>query len=390
MTTNWQLPEGVEEALPHEAQRLEAVRRQMIDTYRSWGYELVMPPFIEYLDSLLVDSPKLDVQTFKITDQLTGKMMGIRADMTPQIARIDAHRLKSEGPSRLCYMGTVLKTRPDNFAGSRSPLQFGVELYGHNGLEGDLEVIKLMLKSMDICDIDSLHLDLGHVGIFREISHLGDLTSSQENVLFDMLQRKSIPEIEAYLETLDCDESILRAISLLPKLSGDSQIISEARQYDIFSSGKIADYLSDLEQLGKLISKDYPQLEVHYDLAELCGYRYKTGMVYALYTPGEGRELARGGRYDGIGEAFGNARPATGFSADLKNLLRLTDATSADVKQIIYASVEVDSNVIDELREQGQVVITALGERDCHPAEYGCTHELTQRDERWVVKKLGR
>lgn len=388
MTTNWQLPEGVEESLPEEAQRLEAVRRNMIDTYQSWGYELVMPPFIEYLDSLLVDSPKLDVQTFKITDQLTGRMMGIRADMTPQIARIDAHRLKSEGPSRLCYMGTVLKTRPDNFAGSRSPLQFGVELYGHAGLESDLEVIKLMLKSMDICEIDSLHLDLGHVGIFREISRLGGLSPSQESTLFDMLQRKSIPEIEAYLETLDCDESILMAIRLLPKLSGDSEIIAEARQHDILTTGKIADYLRDLEKLGKLISNDYPQLEVHYDLAELCGYRYKTGMVYALYTPGEGRELARGGRYDGIGAAFGNARPATGFSADLKNLLRLTNATVVDEKQIIYASVNVDSHVVDELREQGQVVITALGEQDCHPGEYGCTHEITQRDGRWVVDKI--
>ncbi len=384
---NWQLPEGIEESLPDEALRLEGLRRKLLDMYLSWGYEFVMPPMIEYLDSLLVESPALDLQTFKITDQLSGRLMGIRADMTPQIARIDAHCLKSKGPARFSYMGTVLKTRPDSFAGSRGPLQFGVELYGYEGVEGDLEVINLMLDSMEICGIDSLHLDLGHVGIFKEISRLAGLETDQEEALFDMLQRKSIPEIRLFLDSLDLDADVKSALIALPRLTGGQSIFAEAETLKVFQTGLVSEYLQDLSLLGNKLQEKYPQLEVNYDFAELCGYRYKTGIAYALYTPGEGRELARGGRYNGIGAAFGNARPATGFSADLKNLLRLSKVEVKSSVRKIFANDQVSENCISKLRNQGEIVVQALGAAQ-NPQDYGCTHQINKLNNQWKVEKI--
>ena len=386
-SNNWQLPEGIEESLPDEALKLEDLRRRLLDMYQSWGYEFVIPPMIEYLDSLLVESPTLDLQTFKITDQLSGKMMGIHADMTPQIARIDAHCLKGKGPARFSYMGTVLKTRPDSFAGSRAPLQFGVELYGCEGVEADLEVINLMLDSMEICGVDCLHIDLGHVGIFTEISRLAGLSQSQEEALFDMLQRKSIPEIKLFLQSLDLDADVKSALIALPSLTGGPSIFTEVESLKVFQTGQISHYLKDLFQLGNKLCEKYPQLEVNYDFAELCGYRYKTGMVYALYTPGEGRELARGGRYNGIGAAFGNARPATGFSADLKNVLRLSGEEVGLPDRKIFADDPASEDYVHELRSQGEIVVQALGTaRD--PLDYGCTHRINKSNNQWAVEKI--
>ena len=206
MTDRWLLPEGIEEVLPEQAKRLEQLRRQLLDTYESWGYDLVMPPFIEYLESLLTGTGNdLDLQTFKLTDQLTGRMMGIRADMTPQVARIDAHQLKRDTPTRLCYIGTVLHTRNDGFAGSRSPLQVGAELYGHAGIESDVEVISLMLQTLAISGLENPFIDLGHVGIYRELVKLAGLDKEQEATLFDSLQRKANTEIASYLKEWKLD-----------------------------------------------------------------------------------------------------------------------------------------------------------------------------------------
>jgi ATP phosphoribosyltransferase regulatory subunit len=200
-TDRWLLPEGIEEVLPEQAQRLEQLRRQLLDTYNNWGYDLVMPPFIEYLESLLTGTGNdLDLQTFKLTDQLTGRLMGIRADMTPQVARIDAHQLKKDTPTRLCYMGTVLHTRTDGFAGSRSPLQVGAELYGHAGIESDVEIIGLMLETLALANVESPFIDLGHVGIYRELVKQAGLDKDQEATLFDSLQRKANTEIAAYIK----------------------------------------------------------------------------------------------------------------------------------------------------------------------------------------------
>ncbi len=387
LSNNWQLPEGIEESLPDEALKLESLRSRLLDLYQSWGYEFVMPPMIEYLDSLLVDSPTLDLQTFKITDQLSGKMMGIRADMTPQIARIDAHCLQSKSPARFSYIGTVLKTRPDSFGGSRAPLQFGVELYGYEGVEADLEVINLMLDSMEICSVSSLHIDLGHVGIFKEISKMAGLSQGQEDTLFDMLQRKSIPEIKLFLQTLELDADIKSALIALPRLIGDQGIFTEAKSLKIFQTEQISQFLHDLSLLGNKLREKYPQLEVNYDFAELCGYRYKTGIVYALYTPGEGRELARGGRYNGIGAAFGNARPATGFSADLKNLLRLSCKQDKIAVRKIFTDDTACEDYVRELRSQGEIVVQALGTA-WSPLDYGCTHRINKSNNQWTVEKI--
>lgn len=388
----WLLPEGIDESLPAEANRLEGARRQIIDLYRSWGYELVMPPFIEYLESLLVGSPDLDLQTFKLTDQLTGRMMGVRADMTPQVARIDAHRLKSDAPTRLCYLGTVLKTRPDNFAGSRSPLQVGVELYGHSGIDSDLEVLSMMLETLSLCNIRlPLHVDIGHVGIFRELANQAELDEHQEAVLFDMLQRKARAEIGGWLEKLELKTGVREALEKLAMLNGGREVLEEAKILPGFAAAQLQDYLDELGVLSDHIAMTYPEVEINFDLSELRGYHYETGIVFAAYLPGEGRELARGGRYDGIGERFGRARAATGFSADLKTLMRLGGFQSTQISEKIFAPAQNDPELIQqvkELRAQGNIVVQSLSGQLETAADLGCSAELVKQNDQWVVNKI--
>ncbi|HID82058.1 MAG TPA: ATP phosphoribosyltransferase regulatory subunit [Chromatiales bacterium] len=388
----WLLPEGIDESLPAEAARLEDARRQLIDLYRSWGYELVMPPLIEYLESLLVGSPDLDLQTFKLTDQLTGRMMGVRADMTPQVARIDAHRLKSEVPTRLCYLGTVLKTRPDNFAGSRSPLQVGVELYGHSGIDSDLEVLSMMLETLNLCGIKPpIHVDIGHVGIFRELARQAELDESQEAVLFDMLQRKARTEISDWLDKRELRADVKKSLESLAMLNGSREVLEEARALPGFAAKQLQGYLDELGVLSDHIAATYPEVEINFDLSELRGYHYETGIVFAAYLPGEGRELARGGRYDGIGKRFGRARAATGFSADLKTLMRLGRFQSTQINEKIFAPVQNDPELmqqIKQLRAQGSIVVQSLSGQLETAADMGCSAELVKQNDQWVVQKI--
>lgn len=388
----WLLPEGIDESLPAEASRLEAARRQLIDLYGSWGYELVMPPFIEYLESLLVGSPDLDLQTFKLTDQLTGRMMGVRADMTPQVARIDAHRLKSEAPARLCYLGTVLKTRPDNFAGSRSPLQVGVELYGHSDIDSDIEVLSMMLETLSLCNIKPpIHIDIGHVGIFRELAKQAELDESQEAVLFDMLQRKARTEINSWLEKLELKAGVRKALEKLAMLSGGRDVLEEAKTLPGFAAKQLQDYLDELSILSDHIATTYPEVEINFDLSELRGYHYETGIVFAAYLPGEGRELARGGRYDAIGERFGRARAATGFSADLKTLMRLGRFEPAQASEKIFAPAQHDPELMQQIKQfrvKGKIVVQSLSGQLETAADMGCTAELVKQNDQWVVKKI--
>jgi ATP phosphoribosyltransferase regulatory subunit len=325
----WLLPEGVEEILPPESWRLEAMRRRLLDLYRKRGYELIVPPLIEYLDSLLTGAGHdLELQTFKLTDQLGGRMMGVRADMTPQAARIDASRLKAKGAARLCYIGTVLRTLPDGLGGSRCPQQVGVELFGEPGIEADLEIVTLMLETLSSCRIRNVHLDLGHVGIYRAIAAQAGLSDEQEEELFDVLQRKSRPDLEVFLRTHKPLGKTANWLAALIDLNGEAGVIAQAR-VQLKGAGKpVMSALDTLEQMIMRIKRRAPKLPVHVDLAELRGYRYKTGMVFAAFVPGQGREVARGGRYDAAGKVFGRARPATGFSADMAMLLRLADTTS--------------------------------------------------------------
>ena len=387
----WLLPEGIDEALPQQAKALESLRRRILDMYSSWGYEQVMPPFIEYLESLLTGTGHdLDLQTFKLTDQLSGRMMGVRADMTPQVARIDAHRLKRDVPTRLCYMGTVLNTRPDGFAGSRSPMQIGAELYGHSGLDSDLEVISMMIGTLKLAGITQFHIDVGHVDIFGKLTEQAGLTEDQESAYFDMLQRKAVPEITAFVGSLEIDASYQDALRGLASLNGDMSAIDRARNL-LDSIDGMTETLDEVVSFCEQLSASYPGIDLNIDLAELRGYNYHTGIVFAAYVPGQGKEIALGGRYDNIGKVFGHARPATGFSTDLKTLLSLSSEQAATDADMIFAPADHDASlkaVITSLRSEGQRVIIALEGQTASAEAMGCTHRLVRQNGEWVLQSI--
>lgn len=389
----WLLPAGIDEVLPQQARQLESLRRKLLDLYDCWGYELVIPPMIEYLDSLLTGTGSdLDLQTFKLIDQLNGRMMGVRADMTPQVARIDARRLGTEAPTRLCYMGTVLHARPDGFAGSRSPYQVGAELYGHAGPESDAEILSLLLETLKTTGISDIYLDLGHVGIFRGLSRQIGLVAEQETQLFDMLQRKALPEIEAYLRELDVKPVFKRMLSALATLNGDAEVLGEARKI-LKQAGKQVLVLIDyLEEVASMLERCVPGIPVHYDLAELRGYRYQTGIVFAAFVPGYGQEIARGGRYDDIGVVFGRARPATGFSTDLRSLIKLAD-TPAPRKLAVLAPAAGDGGLqeaVRRLRAGGERVIYELPGQRGSAGDLGCDRRLERKNGQWIVVAINK
>jgi ATP phosphoribosyltransferase regulatory subunit len=384
----WILPEGIDEMLPPQSGALERLRRDLLDLYDRWGYELVIPPFVEFLDSLLTGTGSdLDLQTFKLTDQMSGRLMGVRADITPQAARIDARQLGWEGPTRLCYLGTVLHTRGDGFAGSRSPLQIGAEIYGHAGPESDVEILSLMLRSLEMAGIDELSLDLGHVGIFRGLSRQAGLAADQERALFDALQRKAIPEIEELVGRFRIDPAIARMLETLAELNGD-QALSEARRRLADANSEVRGALDYLQRTAELVAAWLPDTPVHFDLAELRGYHFHTGVVFAAFVPGLGQEIARGGRYDHIGEVFGRARPATGFSTDLKTLLRLGNRPQAEPAPRVFAPWSPDPALrhrIEDLRGQGLRVVRGLPGQAQGAAEMGCNRVLVQRGGDWEL-----
>lgn len=387
----WLLPEGIEEILPPATDRLEWLRRKLLDLYQSWGYELVIPPLIEFLDSLLTGAgDDLELQTFKLTDQLSGRMMGVRADMTPQVARIDVHLLKRTGPVRLCYMGTVLRTRADGFGGSRSPYQAGVELYGHRGHESDLEVLTLMLETLRVASVGEVHLDLGHVTIFRELVCQADLDREREGILFDALQRKALPEIHAYLAEWALPTSCEDLFLILAKLNGGPEVLDEADIQLAASGVKVREALETLRRLVEALRQWWPDLPIHIDLAELRGYHYHTGVLFSAYVPGQGQAVAQGGRYDEIGQVFGRARPATGFSTDLATLL-LLGSTPEVIKSGIYAPSTGDTALEEQvaiLRRQGARVIRALPGAEVEPRALRCDRMLAQRQGEWQVVPL--
>lgn len=384
----WLLPQGIEEALPAEAAQLETLRRQILDMYASWGYQLVIPPTIEYLDSLLTGTGSdLDLQTFKLIDQMTGKSLGVRADMTPQVARIDAHHLKSE-ISRLCYMGTVLHTVPDGFAGSRSPIQVGAELYGHAGVESDVEVIELMLNTLSLAGIDQVYLDLGHVGIYRSLASHAKLSKQQEAELFDMMQRKALPEINDFVAELKLDDDLAQMLIQLPELNGGEKVIDQAMSVLKSASDDVLVALDYLKQVSRVLKSRLPDLNLHYDLAELRGYHFHTGVVFTALVPGQGQEVARGGRYDEIGEVFGRSRPATGFSTDLKSLINLGQLPENAEANAILAPADADKDLqvlIQTLRAEGECVIRLLPGQKSAAAEMNCNRIIEKTNDKWHV-----
>jgi len=384
----WILPQGIEELLPAQASKLEALRRKVMDLYASWGYELVEPPLMEYLESLLVGTGReLDLSTFKLVDQLNGRTMGVRADITPQVARIDAHRLKREVPTRLCYLGSVLHTRGEGLAGNRSPLQLGAELYGHAGVESDVEVIALMLETLSLAGIGPLHLDLGHVGLFRGLAAEAKLSQEQEAQLFEMFQRKAKPEIEQFLAELPLSDEHRQMLSGLVNLNGDQSVLQQAQELLAAAGETVQQALHYLQATAERLQQSQPELNLHFDLAELRGYHYHTGMVFSAYALGHSQEVARGGRYDDIGRAFGRARPATGFSTDLKTLVSLSGIV-ADSSAKIFAPAGDDSKLwetMQELRNAGHTVIRALPGQSGAAAEMGCERKLVFNNEFWTV-----
>jgi ATP phosphoribosyltransferase regulatory subunit len=387
----WLLPEGIEEILPPATDRLERLRRTLLDLYQSWGYELVIPPLIEFLDSLLTGAgDDLELQTFKLTDQLSGRMMGVRADMTPQVARIDAHLLKRAGPVRLCYMGTVLRTRADGFGGSRSPYQTGVELYGHHGHESDLEVLALMLETLQVAGVSEVHLDLGQVAIFRELIRQAGLDRERESILFEALQRKALPEIHAQLAEWALPTSCENWFLTLVRLNGGPEILDEADTQLAAGGPEVRAALATLRRLVEALRQQWPDLPIHIDLAELRGYHYHTGVLFSAYVPGQGQAVAQGGRYDEIGQVFGRARPATGFSTDLATLLLLgsTPETTATGIYAPPAGVGELEEQVARLRRQGERVIRALPGAEVEPRALGCDRVLVRPQGEWQVAPL--
>ena len=389
----WLLPEGIEELLPEPAARLEQLRREILDLYRGWGYQLVIPPFIDYLDSLLTGTGHdLDLQTFKLIDQLSGRLLGLRADMTPQAARIDAHGLQREAPSRLCYLGTVLHTRPDGFAGSRSPMQVGAELFGHAGAESDVEILQLMVATLGLTGIDDLYIDLGHVGIYRGLAQDAGLDAEQEAFLFDALQRKAIPEINEFLGALELSTAQRERLAGLATLNGDRDVLQRARELLAGSGESVLAALENLERIAELAARRLPDVTLHYDLAELRGYQYQTGVVFAAFVADRGQEIARGGRYDDVGKVFGVARPATGFSTDVRTMMELGSRQWPAQPGGILAPAEDDAaltETIAALRADGEIVVQQLHGQAGNIAETGCDRVLHWDGSQWTVRPLG-
>lgn len=385
----WLLPDGIEEILPDEARRLETLRRRLLDLFGVWGYELVMPPLIEYLDALLTGTGRdLDLQTFKLTDQLTGRLMGVRADMTPQAARIDAHYLKRECPVRLCYVGSVLRTRPDAFAGSRELLQLGAELFGHPGPESDIEVVRLMLATLEAAGLGALHLDLGHVGVFRGLVNDARLPEALENDLFEAMQRKARSKVDALLAAGEIPAGLKAMLAALMDLNGGPETLARARGLLAGTSRNVQDALANLEYIETALRAS--GLPLYFDLAELRGYRYYTGVVYSAFVPGQGQAVAQGGRYDGIGQAFGRARAATGFSTDLRRLLRLVPTNGLRPSGILAPNADDQDlqEAIVRLRAAGERVLRRLPGVASSAQELGCDRELVQQKGAWVVKPV--
>ena len=385
----WLLPDGIDEVLPEQAQLIETARRNLLDLYDSWGYDLVIPPMVEFTESLLSGSGSdLDLMTFRVTDQISGRMMGIRADITPQTARMDAHSLYRQGPSRLCYAGTVLQTKPRGPLESRTPISIGVELFGESSLQADIEVIELFLKSLDMAGIDSVHLDLGHVDIFRGLLANADLSADQEAELFELLQRKAVAEINIWVSDNISDPKLSDWLKLLPKLSGNSDILQIAKEGLAGAPDPVIEALNQLQQIVLTLADS--DITIYLDLGELPGFHYHTGVVFAAYVQGYGKALGNGGRYDHVGEAFGRSRPATGFALDLKSLVT-KGQFKAQLKGGIYVpannGLECQKQVV-LLRQQGERVVQGFAGQIVDPQEINCDRQLVQKGDQFVIKKL--
>jgi ATP phosphoribosyltransferase regulatory subunit len=378
----WLLPEFVEDVLPDEARAIEAARARLLEVFRVHGYELVLPPMLEYIDSLLTGTGRdLDLRTFKLIDQLSGRTMGLRADMTPQVARIDAHLLNRQGVARLCYCGTVLHTRPRGLTATREPLQIGAEIYGHAGIESDIEIQRLLRAALAACGVEDVRLDVGHVGVFRAIARRGGVSAELESDLLEALLAKDRPGIASLTESLDAPTGA--ALRALPDLYGGAEVLAAASG-SLPRYPEVAAALADLRALV-----DANGMTMSIDLADLRGYHYHSGVVFAAYCERLSSAIALGGRYDEVGKAFGRARPATGFSMDLRDVARVAPPPAR--AGAILAPHSADSGLraaVDALRRAGEIVIVDLPGHESARAELGCDRRLVRRGTKWEVEAL--
>jgi len=380
---NWLLPENLADALPQEAAQVERLRRTVLDLFRGRGFELVQPPMLEYLESLLTGAGQdLDLRTFKLADQLSGRTLGVRADMTPQVARIDAHLLNHQGVTRLCYCGSVLHTLPSSLASSREPIQIGAELYGYAGVEADLEILRLLAAALERIELKAYRVDLGHVGLFRALAQAARVTPETEETLFNLLQGKDVPGLEALCADLPAPYGA--ALLSLSGLYGGAEVIDRARTL----LPALPEVTQALDTLACLIAA-VPELPLSIDLSDLRGYHYHNGVVFAAYCPGYPAAVALGGRYDGAGRSFGRARPATGFSMDLRELARLVPQVRPQ-GAVLAPHAGTDRRLaahIAALREQGEVVVELLpGETACEGPR--CDRKLVCLGEQWIIEAI--
>ena len=386
ISETWLLPDGVADVLPEQAQVIENLRRKSLDFLASRGYQLVYTPFIEYIESLssLSESNQdLDLATFKVIDQLSGRLLGVRADMTPQVARIDAHVHPVEGVARYCYAGTVLHTKPRGFNTSRAPLQLGAELFGSDSIDADVEMVDLMISLIQETGLaDGIHLDLGHVGLFRSLVAQAGLNKVAEQQLSDLYQRKALPELEEFTADLKFGQDFYA----LGRYASDLDALQAHLSAEVLANPTFTQAFNVLQTTKDEVQTRWPNLSIGIDVVELRSYHYHTGLMYAVYAPNRAAALAQGGRYDGIGEHFGRARPATGFSCDLYAL----SAGQFDAVQVVVAPKGTDAellNAIQNIRAQGLSVIQLLGNDDLNSIPYA-THQLVNANGEWTVKTI--
>jgi ATP phosphoribosyltransferase regulatory subunit len=384
----WLLPEGVEEILPEEAKAIDTLRRKLLDMYSTWGYDMVIPPLLEYTDSLLIGLGRdVDLLTLKVTDQLSGRTLGIRADITPQTARMDAHSFDRQGANRLCYTGHVVHARPKNPLATRTPIQAGLEFYGEASVEADIEVVSLLLESLRLAGLPRLHIDLGHVGIYRAMAVDAGLSRQQEQEFFELLQRKAMTEIRTWVAANIAQRAKAAHFLSLPDLAGGLDVLAKARQ--VFASlPKAIAALDQLDEVARVVCQRYPDAELYFDLGEVRGYHYLTGLVFAAFAPGYGNPIASGGRYDHIGEVFGRARPATGFAVDITALSKLGVLTKSSVTSIAVIENQDPRQwlAIQQLRAQGERVVSLTSAGLI--VELGCDRQLLLQGDQYQVVKL--
>ena len=355
--SNWQLPEGIDELTGNQANAFESARRELLDLYQSWGYEIVVPPMIEYADNLVLNSKSIDDKTFKFLDSASTRMLGVHSDITPQVARIDSKRDNSEDIYRYCYINAILQTKADDFYASRSPIQAGVELYGFKGIDADIEVIILMLSSLNILGISSPTLSLGNTAIFNALCDSANLEDKDKSALRDIFRRKSVPDLNNFLSQNQIKES--SKFKSLVNLDGDAEVLDDALK--IFKGmPSIIEAINDLRKLNDFF-KDY-DIKLMFDLGEVKAYEYHDGIVFAAYSEKFSKAIAQGGRYDGLSQSFDSTREATGFSFDLKFLIH-QQASKVKSKKVLNAP-NIDNpdfiKLVNQLRAQGHVIKTDL------------------------------